>query len=365
MPFERDTLQVIINRIVTDFQTRIEGANSLLRRSVLKIIAKVNGGTFHLLYEYLDFQYRQIFITTSDSDGLEVHSSEYGIPRKTASKAVGSALVTGNVAAILPAGYQLKSANGEYYLIDTEVTMVASTATIDVTALTAGEIGNDDAGITLTFVSPIVGVNTAAVVDSDGLTGGADAETDAALKERLLERKRHPPHGGTSFDYENWALEVSGVTRAWCTSLYQGIGTLGLSFVRDDDTDTILPNLTQRNAVRNYIVTHIDPATGLLVGCPVTAEPGIFMIELSYLTMDMTIKVYPNNSTIRTAIEENLTDLILREGGPENTIYISQIREAISLAEDEEYHSLTTPVADITAAVNQIHHLGTITFENY
>ncbi|MHA2017786.1 MAG: baseplate J/gp47 family protein [Promethearchaeota archaeon] len=364
MPFQRDNLQTIINRIVSDFQTRITGANSLLRRSVLKIISRVNAGAFHLLYEYLDFQYRQIFITTADADGLEVHSSEYGLPRKDATKAIGKAEVTGTIAAILPADGQLKSPNGLFYTIDTEVIMTSTTATIDVTALIAGEAGNNDAGTTLTFVTPILGVNSTAIVDTNALSGGANQETDDSLRERILERKRNPPHGGTAFDYVNWMFEVSGVTRAWAESLYQGLGTIGLSFVRDNDTN-ILPTLTQKEAVRAYIVTHEDPGTGIDVGCPVTAEPGLYMIDLEFLTINMTIKLYPNTSAIQTAIENNLENLILREGGPGQTIYLSRIREAICLAEDEERHSLTSPIADITAATNQVHSLGNLTFWDY
>ena len=113
-------------------------------------------------------------------------------------------------------------------------------------------------------------------------------------------------------------MEVSGVTRAWSFPQYQGFGTIGVAFVRDND-DNIIPNDTQRTTVRAYIVEHIDPGTGLIIGCPVTAEPGLFIVELSLYAINFNINIYPNTSAIQTAIQESLIDLILREGGPGET----------------------------------------------
>lgn len=364
MPFTRNSLQTIIDRIVADFKTRIVGANSLLRRSALGVIARVNAGAFHLLYEYLDFQARQLFVTTADEAGLETHGAEYGIPRKTAAYSVGSGVATGINGTVIPADSELVSPNDHIYIIDTEVTIAGGVATVDLTSQVAGADSNDDPGVLLAFISPIVGVDTDITIDSDGISGGTDEETDDSYRDRILTRKRRSPHGGAEFDYADWSLEISGVTRAWAFPQYQGAGTIGVAFVRDDDTD-IIPNLTQREIVRSYIVEHEDPGTGLNVGIPVTAEPGLFIIELSLFAVSFEISIYPNTAAVRSAIEDNLVDLIAREGGPGNTLYLSQIDEAISLATGEERHDLIAPVADVSGAVNQVHILGTLTFGDY
>ena len=201
-------------------------------------------------------------------------------------------------------------------------------------------------------------------VDSDGITEGTDEETDDDLRERVLTRKRQPPHGGAEFDYEAWALEVSGVTRAWTLPLYYGAGTVGIAFVRDDDVD-IFPDATERATVRAYIVEHEDPGTGITVGVPVTAEPGLIMITLNTLSVDFNISISPNTTAVRAAIQSNIEDLILRDGGPGETLYLSRISEAISLASSESIHRLNSPVADVGASSTQIHTLGTITFASY
>ncbi len=364
MPFTRNSLQEIVDRIVTDFQTRITGATSLLRRATLNVIARVNAGAFHLLYEYLDYQARQLFLVTADEAGLEAIASEYGITRNAAAKAVGSGTATGTNGKVIPAGTELQSTDGQVYTTDDEETIATGTAILDFTASVGGADGNDDAGIILSFISPIAGASTSVTVDSDGIAGGADEETDAALRARVLTRKRQPPHGGAEFDYEVWSLEVSGVTRAWSFPLYQGDGTIGVAFVRDDDV-SIIPNSTQRATVRSYIISHTDPGTGLPVGAPVTAEPGIFMIELNQLSVNFDIDISPNTAAVRAAVQANLEDLILIDGGPGETLYLSRISEAISLATSEARHTLNLPAADVTAATNQVHVLGTITFGDY
>jgi len=364
MPFSRPALTQIINRIVSDFKTRIPGANSLLRRSVLSVIARTNAGAFHSLYEYLDYQAKQLFISTADSAGLETHASEYGIARTAATQAVGSGTATGTNGTIIPADTELTLSNGNIYSIDTEAVIATGSATVSFTSLNAGDDQNDDAGVLLTFSSPIVGINTTVTVDSDGIYNGTDEETDEALRARLLARKRQPPHGGASFDYLAWILEISGNTRAWISEEYQGVGTIGLIYVRDDDT-SIIPNDTQRATTRAYIVEHEDPVTGETVGCPVTAEPGIYMVTPTLLTLDFEIELSVNDSTTRTAVTSNIEDLILRDGGEGNTIYLSNVSEAISLSAGESRHRILSPVADITTTITQIPELGTITFSDY
>ena len=364
MPFKRNSLTEIADRIISDFQTRITGATSLLRRATLNIIARVNAGVFHLLYEYLDYQARQIFVSTADEAGLEAIASEYGITRTAATPGTGSGAVTGTTGIVIPAGTELQSTDDQVYTTDDEETIAAGTATLDFTASVAGEDGNDDAGITLSFVSPISGVSTSVTVDADGIENGADEEADAALRSRVLTRKRQPPHGGADFDYEAWALEVSGNTRSWSFPQYQGIGTIGVAYVRDNET-SIIPGSTELATTRAYIVEHEDPGTGKTVGCPVTAEPGLFMIALSELSVDISIEIYPNTTAVQTAVEANLEELMLIDGGPGETLYLSRISEAISLAASEARHSLVSPIVDTTASTNQIHVLGTVTFGDY
>ncbi|MFV1975494.1 MAG: baseplate J/gp47 family protein [Candidatus Scalindua sp.] len=354
----------IIDRISADFQTRITGATTLLRRSFLKVLAKVYGGTVHLLYGYLDYQSKQLFATTADTVGLDLIASEYGISRTTAVKATGQTVATGTDEYNIPANTELQSTNGQVYLVDTLVTLANGTATLDITAKEVGVDGNDDGNIILTFVSPIININSNTTVTSDGINGGSDEETDMALRERVLARKRKPPYGGAEHDYIAWAKEVAGITRTWAISSYMGSGTIGVAFVRDND-ENILPNQILRDAMKAYIISHVDPASGDTIGCPVTAEPGLFIINLSELLINFVIDIYPNTDVVQTAIQTELTNLIKDEGGPGQTLYLSHINEVISQTAGALRHNLITPSSDITATNDQIHILGSITFGIY
>jgi len=363
MPFTRNSLQTIVDRIVSDFQTRITGATSLLRRSTLSVIARVNAGVFHLLYEYLDYQARQLFISTADEAGLDAHAFEYGLSRRKAGAATGTTLATGTNGTTIPAGSELQSANENIYTTDTEIAISSGVADLEVTATVAGGDGNDDPGIILTFISPIVGVNTSTTVNSGGLTSGEDEETDDALRERILLRKRNPPYGGTEIDFLNWTLEVPGVTRAWVFPLYHGVGTVGIAFVCDGDS-SIVPDAVKRQEVRDYLIEHEHEWSGT-IGIPVTAEPGLFIIELTELTIDMDINLDPNTVAAQNSVRLELQELFLQGAGPGEIITISSITEAISIADEEENHKLNIPSTDIEATRTQIHILGTITWRDY
>lgn len=57
-----------------------------------------------------------------------------------------------------------------------------------------------------------------------------------------------------------------------------------------------------------------------------------------------------------------LSDLHQREAGLGDTLLITHIRAAVSGSPGETDHLLTTPVADVVAATNQILTLGVITW---
>ncbi|MDP2166776.1 MAG: baseplate J/gp47 family protein [Thermodesulfovibrionales bacterium] len=60
-------------------------------------------------------------------------------------------------------------------------------------------------------------------------------ETDEELLARLLEYLRRPPAGGNKSDYEKWALEITNVAGAYCFPLAQGLGTVDVLIIADED----------------------------------------------------------------------------------------------------------------------------------
>jgi uncharacterized phage protein gp47/JayE len=365
MPFTRPSVTEITDRIVTDIEARLPEAGTLLRRSVLKVLARVFAGAVHLAYGNIAYESTQLSPLTADSDGLDRLATEYGKVRTASAYATGSGTATGTAGTVIPSGSSLRSGEGNVYTTNTDYTIaVDGSVTISFTAAEAGADSNDDGSITLTFVSPTAGVDTTVTVDTDGIGGGADEEADENLSERILSRLRLAPHGGAFADYTKWAKEVSGVTRAWSIPSYMGNGTVALAFVRDNDT-SILPNAVQRAAMLDYVTEHDDPSTGETVGLPVTALPGFQVLTLTELEVNLTLTLYPNTVAVQNQVRLEVANLLLSDGGPGQTVYLSRISEAVSAALGEERHVLVSPTADISASYTQVHVLGTITFEAY
>ncbi len=367
MPWTTPTLSEIVTRIETDFESRVTGASvPLLRRSVLRVKARVYGGAIYLIYQFLNFLKDQLFATTADTENLEIQGAEFGITRKAATYAVGNITCTGTAGTTISEGTQLQTADGQVYAVDGD-TIIGSlgTATVAVTATISGTDGNQAAGATLTFVTPIIGVTSTAIVATGGLEDGLDEEDDEDLRDRILTRKRQPPHGGAEFDYEMWALEVSGVTRAWSFPQHMGMGTVGVAFVRDDDPVTIIPNTTQIAEVKSHIIEHTDDLTGDTVGIPIGAQVGLFMITLIPDTINWQIDIYPNTVTVQNSVTAQLESLIIEKGGPGETIYENDQVAAINNATGIIAFRINTPGADLTSAVRKVPTMGDVVFGDY
>lgn len=364
MPFDRPSLAKLVSRATSDIQTRVTDATTLLRRSTLRILAKVQAGAIHLLYGMLDYIFKQMFVLTADEFGLRDHGIEWWIDRGEAHAAIGNTVATGTNGLITPAGTELSAADGEVYTVDTDVTIAAGSATLAITAQQENAAGNQEPDTTLIFVSPINGIDANTTVDSSGLNGGEDIEDVEAWRNKILARKRNRPHGGAEEDYEKWMLEVDGVTRSWPFPLYNGLGTIGAAFVRDAESP-IVPSSSEIATVRDYIVSHTDPATGTTIGIPVTAKPGLFMITLLMKPISMTIGISPNTAAVQAAATKIIDDAWVEFGGPGVTIQLSKLQKAIARTKDLEFFRIDIPIADITAAQTEVHTPGVYTFTNY
>lgn len=355
MPYPRPLLTQLIDRIQTDIETRLPGADARLRRALLTTLARAEAGAVHGLYGYIESVSRNIVPDTAEGAELDRHAAWWGVPRLTAAPATGSVTFTGTDGNTVPAASVLQRSDGVQYTVDTAVTITASTATASVTAVTGGQTTNATAGQSLTLVSPVAGVQSTATVTTAGLSGGTDSETDDALRTRLRQRVQQRPQGGALADYRTWALEVAGVTRVWPLPAWNGLGTVGLAFTRDNDA-SIIPDAAEVQTVQDYIDARRPVTAALSVFAP-TAAP-----------QAMTIKLAPNTVTVQSAVETELADLFRREAAVEDgtgsgKILLSHIEEAISIAAGETDHVLVTPVADITLAVGDIATLGALTWQ--
>jgi uncharacterized phage protein gp47/JayE len=354
--FSRPTLADLIDRAEADINTRLPGADSRLRRSVLSVLARVNAGLTHGLYGFLDFIARQAIPDTAVAEYLERHAAIWGISRKSATYATGTVTFTGTSGSAVNVGTKLQRGDGVEYVTTEAVVLSGGTATASIEASSPGDTGNADTGTQLVFVSPIDGVN--AVCITSAVSTGTDDETDDNLRTRLLERLQRPPHGGSYFDYIGWAKAVPGVTRVWVYPLELGAGTVTVRFMMDDTYTDGIPQAGDVATVQAYL----DDESRRPVTADVTVvAPVAVALNFSILLKkaDGTTETSP---TIRAAVQAELKDMLFRDAEPGGKIHLSRIREAISVAAGEFDHNITAPSADVTYSAGQIAKLGTLTW---
>lgn len=350
MALERPTLPTIVDRIATDIESRLPGADARLRRSNLTVLGRAQAGAAHGLYGFAVDQARQYIITSSTGTILERWATIWGLSRKTASSAAGAVALAGIAGTAVPAGIVLTRSDSAEFVTAAAATLDANgIASVAVTASAAGASGNTAAGSSLALAAQVDGLDAVATVAAGGLTGGADAELDAGLRDRLLERIRNPPQGGASADYAQWALEVDGVTRVWVYPRRMGAGTVGVTFVCDN-LDDIIPTAAKVAEVQAYIDARR----------PVTAE--IYVFAPVPFGVDFSVSVTPDTAAVRAAVQAELEDLFAREAEPETLIYKTHFDEAISAADGETDHMVTVPAGNIVPDAGTIPMLGAITW---
>lgn len=341
MPFETPSLPVLIKRAQSDL------ASDSLRQSDAQVLARTLSGAAYGLYGYLDWICAQILPDKADESTLErIAALRLNQPRKAAQSASGSVSFTASAGAVLDVDTLLQSSDGRSYKITAARTTGNGLNSTTIAALDAGSLGNAEAGMTLFPVQPIQGiVGNSFVVLAPGLIGGVARESIESLRSRVIRSYRIIPQGGSAQDYETWALECPGITRAWCLGNYLGPGTVGLFVMRDDDPQPV-PDAAQLAEVQAYI----EPLR------PVTAE--LHVLPPVPLSVTYSLRLTPDSNAVRAAVEAQLRDLHSREAGLGDTLLISHIREAISSATGESDHKLTSPTADVVAATNQLLTFG-------
>jgi uncharacterized phage protein gp47/JayE len=349
MPFDRPTLTELIARTKADIESRLEDADASLRRTLLAILATVEAGAVHGLYGYLDWIADQVMPDTAETEQLDRWASIWGIRRKEASVSSGTVTFSGADGGVIPEGTALARADGVEFETTAEATIEGGTAEVTVEATDAGESGNTTEGTKLSLSAAVEGIKSTATAGE--LSGGADDETDADLRSRVLSRIRQAPHGGADFDYEAWALEISGVTRAWVYPQEMGAGTVTVRCMTDDTTENGIPDAATVAAVLAYLQEQR----------PVTAE--VYVVAPVPVALDMTIQLSPNTATVQAAVEEELAAVLLDEAEPGSTVLVSHLREAISVATGEADHVLVSPSADVEFGIGELPVLGVITWE--
>lgn len=233
-----------------------ESGSEFDEASDIAIRLKVLAGEIFSLQTNLEWVKRQVFPETASGEHLDRLSAQRGLTRREATKATGSLTFSINEVrddpVVIPAG-TVVSTGGErpvrvYTVQNAEIPVNSYSVSVPCEAEQAGYRGNISAR------SATVPVNVPSVIDSvinnSVFKGGADEESDAALRERLRDSYVSHPNGMNAAYYIMLATSVDGVSKAGVTGKQRGVGTVNV-FVANGESGVDAATLSRVQAVLN------------------------------------------------------------------------------------------------------------------
>jgi len=268
MAVDFKTTKELTDQNIAVFESHINQNVPSIDKSFVKVLSAVEAILATGLYKYGNDRILQNLVLTASSEDLKTLGTQYDVQIKNAVAAVLTATIPGTNGTVINAGWDfVGDGNNERYYVTSTVVVAAGFATLSLTARNTGAAGNLGNGETLTIGTPIAGLTNIATVTATVKTG-AEKETDASYRIRILDVIRSKGGGGNLADYRVWGQEVEGVERIYP---YSGRPitnptapppnrTLFVEVEKSIDPDGIAPAgiLAQ---VRTAVTT--DPVTGL------------------------------------------------------------------------------------------------------
>jgi uncharacterized phage protein gp47/JayE len=339
MPFSRPALADLRGQAQSDLAAKLPGADPLLRFANLRIFADMTAEMLNGGYGYLDWIWKQATPFTATAEALEGWAALKGVTRKPASVATGTASAAGGGAgATIPAGTVFARGDGAQYATTAEVAVAGDgTVTVQLAAVSPeweGSAGTLETGTALAIGQAIAGVPNAWTATAGA--PGVDVESDDALRTRMLGVYAAPPQGGARSDYEEWALQVAGVSRAWCVPNGQGAGTAVVYFMMDEAESAHggFPQGTNGVAsgeARDTVATgdQLTVANHIYPLQPVTAL--VYAYAPDQNVVAFTLSLPGASADLKTRIGAAIDQVFLEDGAPGGVVDLSAIESAIAV----------------------------------
>lgn len=312
------TTKELKERNVSAIESQINQTTPATDKAFNRVLAGLMALTDTELYKFATERSLQNFALTATGEDLERIGAEFGVVKKPAEAAVLTVQVVGVTGSILPITQKyIGELNSLAYSQAAPVTAVAGVAELDITCDILGVTGNLNVSDTLKLDSQVAGFEGTATV-TVVVNIGADIETEASFRERVLFAERAVTGGGNVTDYKIWAEEVAGVKRVYSfagkpfdiiAESFPGERTVYVEATEAVDPDGIPPTGLideVRAAINN------DPDTGVsrpplgIVDDSLYVEPIIrteFFVQIENLAVDLDIETEVKVD-IETALEK-------------------------------------------------------------
>ena len=243
----------------------------MLGKVFINAFAAVQTAKLMLIYNAIVFVKRNILPDTADSESKGGTLERFGLLKLgrlpfPAEAGEYNIRVSGSVGAIIPTGTTFKSLDGstspdKLFVLDDPFEFTSSPATIKVRALDLGPEARLEVGDGLQLTAPISNVDSyQEVVTVEQSPTERESEDD--YRDKTIESYRTEPQGGAKTDYKLWAIDATGVRRAYPYIKDGSAGTVQV-YVEANPADSTDGNGTPTPAILSDVsdVIEFDPDT--------------------------------------------------------------------------------------------------------
>ena len=299
-----------------------------------------------------DWVLDQSFPQTAVGQYLDYHAETRALTRLPAAKAAGVLRFSAPSAAVtdyeIDAGSVAMTSGGVRFETTEDAAIAVGSQWVDVPAqaVEAGAGGNVIAG-TVTLLSAMP-VGVVQCTNPTAFSGGCDAESDEALRGRVLASYQRLPNGANAAYYEQEAMRYPGVAAAKAVGRARGIGTVNVVIA----THAGVPDAALLAAVETDLQKKREIAVDVKVLAPTVetvavtaalkAAPGYTFAEVK--------------AGAQSALEALFTGELLGK-----SVTTARLLTLLCGVEGVENVHLTAPAADVAVGSTELPMLGTVT----
>ncbi|OOM71097.1 baseplate J-like protein [Clostridium puniceum] len=280
--FENNTEEVLKKEMLSSIDSGISKSEGYFVYDAIAPAAK----KISECYTVLDIILKLIFgepapeIPQEDYDKfMDKDAARHGLKRKQGIYSIGEVTFTGVDNSIINENSIVQTVEGLKYKVTSQGKIVNGKCTLGIKAMEMGSKYNVPSNTIVQIPIKINGIIS--VTNLNTTTSGTDRETSEELLERIISKERDESSSGNVYDYEKWAMEVSGVESVKVKPLWKGNGTVKIIVAGDNGAqldDTIVQNVKE----------YIDPHDGAGFG---KAPIGATVTVISVTPMQIDVKI--------------------------------------------------------------------------
>ena len=303
------------------------------------------------LYIYGGWILRQCFPQSAEGQYLDSHGFARNILRKAGEKAKGEISFFVNAPAkndiYIPAGTVCMTASGISFetLSSGIIAAGEKVCTVSACALETGKEYNVPRASVIFMTNAPLGVE--GCTNASNFTGGADEESDEALRARILESYRALSNGANAAWYEKTALAVAGVADVSVVPCARGVGTVDVVITSNNGlpSDELIANVQNVFEEKREICVDVQVCAPNVLNVNIEAQ---VMIKAGYDAADVL-------NSVREALAGMFDGKYLAR-----KLYTAEICDRIYHTEGVLSYKLISPDYDMAASENMLLNAGEI-----